>query len=387
MRRLQRLRLAGQQPKPGKAQAQKTISAAFPHPMNVDFLIVGQGLAGSLLTWELSQRGQQVMAVDSGEENASLISAGIVNPVTGMRWVKTAQADILLPAARKYYADLSAYFGHEFFIEKPMLRIFKDAAEVEQCRKKLAQSGYAGYLGELDPASRELYGFHAPYGAVEQKQTGHLLTFDLLDTLKQWLLSRNWLRLTKFDYASISLNANSVSWQDVNAKHIIFCEGHLAMENPWFGGLPFKPAKGEILTVQTAFALPNHILSYGHWLLPTAENTARIGATFEWDFADTTPTPHGKATLLKQLATYDPTASAWPILGHNAGIRPCTQDRQPFLGRHPGYPQLAIFNGFGSKGSLLIPWHAQRFADFLVNNTPLPAACDSRRYPLHHLAG
>jgi len=57
--------------------------------MMIDFLIVGQGLAGSLLAWELIQRGCSVLVVDKGEENASQVAAGLINPVTGIRFVKS----------------------------------------------------------------------------------------------------------------------------------------------------------------------------------------------------------------------------------------------------------------------------------------------------------
>jgi hypothetical protein len=41
---------------------------------------------------------------------------------------------------------------------------------------------------------------------------------------------------------------------------------------------------------------------------------------------------------------------------------------------------LAIFNGFGSKGSLLIPWHVERFVASLLDATPLPLSIDVARY-------
>ncbi len=56
-----------------------------------DFLIVGQGLAGSLLAWELMQRGAKVLIVDNGMPNASQVAAGLINPITGMRFAKTHQ--------------------------------------------------------------------------------------------------------------------------------------------------------------------------------------------------------------------------------------------------------------------------------------------------------
>jgi glycine/D-amino acid oxidase-like deaminating enzyme len=57
-------------------------------PQQVDYLIIGQGLAGSLLSWELLQHGCSIHLIDNQQENASQIAAGLINPVTGMRLVK-----------------------------------------------------------------------------------------------------------------------------------------------------------------------------------------------------------------------------------------------------------------------------------------------------------
>jgi glycine/D-amino acid oxidase-like deaminating enzyme len=62
------------------------------------------------------------------------------------------------------------------------------------------------------------------------------------------------------------------------------------------------------------------------------------------------------------------------------GVRPATRDRQPFVGNHPEYPQLAVFNGFGAKGSLLVPWFSERMIRFLLHQEALPVTADIRRY-------
>ena len=69
--------------------------------MITDYLIIGQGLAGSLLAWELIQRDCKVVIIDNGKENASQVAAGLINPITGMRFVKSADVDTLLPAAKQ----------------------------------------------------------------------------------------------------------------------------------------------------------------------------------------------------------------------------------------------------------------------------------------------
>ena len=62
------------------------------------------------------------------------------------------------------------------------------------------------------------------------------------------------------------------------------------------------------------------------------------------------------------------------------GVRPGTKDRKPFLGRHPYHPQLAVFNGFGAKGSLMIPWYSQHFSQYLLGKGEIFSSADIKRY-------
>ena len=354
--------------------------------MQTDFLIIGQGLSGSLLAWKLLRRGCKVVVIDNGTSNASLVAAGIINPITGMRFAKSPDVDTFLPKARHCYHQLSAFFGQAFYVDKPMLRIFRNGAELAQCRLRQPQKSYAPYLGNLYATERQIDEFSTPFGFIEQLQTGHLLTVPLLAHLKNYLTGQNALRQASFDCQDITTD-DEISWQDIKAKQVVFCEGHQATHNPWFSWLPWRPVKGEILTLNHPTKLPDAILNYGHWLLPSTQCKVRVGATFDREHIDCQPTEAGKNLLLKALAHYHPRLAQLSIIDHEAGIRPCTADRYPIIGRHPRHTNLALFNGFGAKGSLQIPWYCERFADYLLQNQPLPATCDLRRYQASHFPG
>jgi glycine/D-amino acid oxidase-like deaminating enzyme len=343
--------------------------------MTIDFLIIGQGLAGSLLAWELMQRDCKVLIIDNGQENASQVAAGLINPVTGMRFVKSADVDSLLPAAKQRYLQLSNFFQQAFYIEKPMLRLFRSEQELTNCIKRLNNPDYQGYLGEITPPDYPINSLAAPFGFLEQKQTGYLLTRPLLNCLKEFFISKGSYRLADFDYRDVQIKP-SLRWQDITPKQIIFCEGYKAAQNPWFSWLPFQPAKGEILTLEHQTAVPDKILNYGNWLIPLNNRQIRIGATFDRENLNTQATEQGKVELLDALTQVSPHLTQTTLINHQANIRPCTLDKQPFIGRHPTHNQLAIFNGFGAKGSLQIPLHSQHFADFLLNGTPLPPSCN-----------
>ncbi len=346
--------------------------------MPLDFLIIGQGLAGSLLAWELLRRGCKIMLVDNGQENASQVAAGLINPITGMRWVKSPDIDYLLPAAISCYAALAAHFGQVFYVEKPMLRIFQTAQEAHYCQKRQQDPDYLAYWQAPHSTRPAPEPFAAPFGTVQQTQTGYLNTPALLACLKDFFIRQGCYRQANVDYQAISL-APVLHWQGLSPQRIIFCEGYHALHNPWFAWLPFQPAKGEILTVRhSSTRLPDLIINKGHWLLPTSTQQFRLGATFDRQNLDAQPTAAGKHALLAALQALTGGLASTMVIKHQANVRPCTLDKQPFIGLHPQWPQLALFNGFGAKGSLQIPWYSQRFADALLQGAPMPA--DVLRY-------
>jgi glycine/D-amino acid oxidase-like deaminating enzyme len=349
--------------------------------MFIDYLIIGQGLAGSLLAWELIQRNCKVVIIDNGRENASQVAAGLINPITGMRFVKSSDVDTLLPTAKQCYLELAEFFQQTFYIEKPMLRLFRSDKELLRCLKRLDNPGYQNYLGAIMPLDRPINNLATPYGFLEQKQTGYLLTRLLLTCLKDFFIARQCYRQIDLDYQDIQLQP-SLRWQDIFPRKIIFCEGHHATKNPWFSWLPFQPVKGEILTLEHQIRLPDKILNFGDWLIPIKSNHVRIGATFDRENLNILPTGRGKSDLLKSIKSISANLTQATLINHQANIRPCTLDKQPFTGHHPQHPQLAIFNGFGAKGSLQIPWYSQHFVDALLNNTPLPSNIQ-RHYATH----
>jgi hypothetical protein len=318
------------------------------------------------------------MVLDSGHENASQVAAGLINPVTGMRLVKSSDVDVLLPSARQVYRQLSGFFKQEFYKEKPMFRLLRSDAEVGTCQKRLADPAYHAYLGNLLSPGHFSDPLDSFAGVLEQKQTAYLLTRPLLACLKDYFISRHSYRQAILDYRDIHWQPKP-HWQDIQAGQIIFCEGYQAIYNPWFSWLPFQPAQGEILTLESETGFASPMLNFGHWLIPVSAKHFRVGATFVHMQTDTDPTETGKDELLQALDTVFPAGNKTRVIAHQANIRPCTSDRRPFIGRHPRVPGCWIFNGFGAKGSLHIPWYSQHLADSLLTGSPLQPACNIER--------
>ncbi|MFN9114214.1 MAG: FAD-binding protein [Bacteroidota bacterium] len=57
--------------------------------MKVDYIIVGQGLAGSLMAYRLWQHQKTLVVIDAGSTHTSShIAAGMFTPISGKRMVK-----------------------------------------------------------------------------------------------------------------------------------------------------------------------------------------------------------------------------------------------------------------------------------------------------------
>jgi glycine/D-amino acid oxidase-like deaminating enzyme len=67
-------------------------------------------------------------------------------------------------------------------------------------------------------------------------------------------------------------------------------------------------------------------------------------------------------------------------IDHFAGIRPATKDRRPFIGTHPEFKNIGIFNGLGSKDVSIGPYFARKFVYSLEKGTEIEFEVDIKRY-------
>jgi len=339
-------------------------------------LVVGGGLAGSLLAWQLHQRGIAVrMVCDPAIHSASRVAAGVINPVLGQRLVLQADYHLNWAHARQCYAQLAQQFGQQFLHLRSMVRVMLSHKQAVRWRQRQQQAAYAALLG----AAQQLPWLNAPDGCFMQEQTAYLDIPSLLDAVHGFFRQRGLLHETALDYDALQLSVDGVYWQQHHVSHVVFCEGWRVCHNPWFGALPMRPAKGDILRL----LIPDHrsdaVINKGHWLCPRGDAEYWFGATFEADHTDEAIYPATRHQLLAEYRSLFHQLPATACIAHHSGIRPATADKQALLGRHPEYPQLVVCNGFGSHGSLRMPRYVALLVDHLQHHQPLPPAIDVRR--------
>lgn len=345
-------------------------------PDALDFVVVGQGLAGTLLALELERRGRRVLVADDGWRTAaSRVAAGVLNPVTGMRIVKTLGADDLLPAAKRVYSALGERFGETFFREVPFYRFYSSEHEREIKAKRASDPEYAGWISEDVPAGTLCGGALADrLGGFFVHRAGWLDIPKLLDCARAEWRSRGVLLEENFDYGDVEISRAGTRWRGRDVRGgIIFCEGFRVRENPWFSHLKWQPAKGEFVELELAGTenFQSQILKGNVVAIPLGGARWRVGTNYDRETLDTVPTPEVAERLRRAFSAMFvklPSAEAAPqLVAHRAGVRPAVQGALPKVGAHEKFPKLFLFNGFGSKGVTWIPLYAERFAEKLCS--------------------
>ncbi len=350
--------------------------------MKTDFLIVGQGLAGSLLAWTLIRRGARVRVLDDGHRSASSrVAAGLVNPLAGMRFNAHPRTADWLAAMHRLYAAIAHALRQPGFVhEIPMQRLFRSPEQIRFYRRQRDNPAVADWLGaRFDPDAADP-GIRAPHGGFVQSHTGYVALPRLLDALRDWLRGQDAWRRQPCDTQALRVHDTEVSLHGEQAAEVVFCEGWRMRDNPWFDWLPLQPDRGVIQRLEAPRPLCRHIVNGAHWLIPLAEDGYRFGATHAHQDLAGPVRDTERARLAEGLHGLIEDDSGIRVIEEAAGVRPATADRNAFLGPHPQQARLHLFNGFGARGALSIPWYAERMADWLLDRRPLPAEADIARH-------
>lgn len=335
--------------------------------MNVDFIIVGKGLAGTLLASELLRQNKTFVVFDDPDQHkASEVAAGLINPVVFRRMTKSWLVDDAFHCMKTTYRQLEDLLSAQLYFPGRMMRILNEDGAVFWKEKAFANrlEPYLNPEPDINFTNRHISNTFS-FGCVNK--SGRLDIQKLIYSFSELLDQKNAIRKEKFDFEKLTFTTDSVKYNDLIAKKIIFCEGPSVSQNPFFRNLKFKHSKGEILELEIQELELNEILSADIFVMPVGENRYKVGATYRWDNFDWKITDSAREELLLKLGKI---ISANPdILNQKAGIRPTMHDRKPVIGLHPEFPQIAIFNGLGSKGVLLGPYFAKQLSEFMIGKS------------------
>jgi glycine/D-amino acid oxidase-like deaminating enzyme len=344
----------------------------------VDYLIIGQGISGTMLSWFLHKEGKSFIVLDEEQEaSASRTAAGIINPVTGRRYVYTWMIDEVMPFAVQSYKELSEHLDSKFVFEKSIIDFFPSP----DMRTAFVQSIDRNdtYLHAFPDQNHFNQYFHHEFGCGKIHPAYLVNVQVLMASWKKHLLERDSIRNERFNPDHLDVKDDSVTYQDITAQKIIFCDGIAGLQYPWFRLLPFAPNKGEALIIHSEELTNEHIFKNRLILAPLpVQHTYWVGSNYQWEFRDDHPSEEFLAATTKHLKKW--LKVPFKVLFHKASVRPATVERRPFVGLHPRFPSIGILNGLGTKGTSLAPFFAHQLVQHLVHHFPITEEADVRRF-------
>jgi len=346
--------------------------------MKYDYIVIGQGIAGSCLAFELLKRDRSILLFDQPDENiSSRIAPGIFNPVTGKNLVLTWKAHVLFDYFHEFYVEFEKSVRKKILYNKNIYRPFLTIHEQNDWMGKSTSSNYLPFVQDIHPPKFYDQYIHDPLGGVEIKHSGYIDIQMFLDCIKEILIAKEAYIEEHFEVDLLQAQNSQLYYKNLETKNLIFCDGPNNHENKYFSHLPFSMIKGELLTIETSIKLPV-IFNRGVFVHPLKNNICKVGSTYELNPINVKPSEIGRNQLISQLGQL--LKIKYKILDHTAGIRPTTRDRRPFIGKHPNYPQIGIFSGLGTKGVSLSPYFSKQLVDFFENGKELDREVDIKRY-------
>lgn len=339
-------------------------------------IIVGQGIAGTVLAETFLARNYKVYIFDaSTNSSSSLVAAGVYNPIIAKRITTTWMAEELLPASNNLYQNLQKKYLQQILFPLPLLMVFDGIEQQNNWATKASIEKYKKWTIDKKEVSEYI---NQPFGGQWFTGSGYVDTQVLISGFKSQNNHNLIFFQEVFESEYLQINESHVSYKNLKADYIFYCEGVARKQNVYFDFIPFKPAKGELLTIRIENLNINHLIQAGIYVLPKGNDTYIVGATYDWKNLDEELTENGKLELLNKLDKL--IQLPYQVIDHKAGIRPAVADRRPVLGFHSIYKNVGIFNGLGTKGVMLAPYFAEHLVDVTEKKVEILSEVDVNRF-------
>lgn len=348
-----------------------------------DVLIVGAGIIGSAIAYNLRKRGVDVMVLDREEagSQASSAAAGLLAPL-GPLSGPGPFADLLLTSFSLFPSlvpELEAASDLQLGYEQTgALRTVRNPKRVSNLKKRLEAWKPLGLTmhwltGDearqqepllADDVSAAIY-------APEESQIQAPQITRAFSTAAQKLGAEFYTHVEVIDVKSKGEEITGVETdlgETINCSHLILATGSWAAQHEsWFNiSLPVRPVKGQIISVQKTTPPLKHIIFGEAAYIALKQERIIIGATKEEAGFNIQTTDEGISWLRDTAIRFIPSMQQSTLLSSWAGLRPGTPDKQPILGPAPHWKNVTLALGHNSVGIILSAITGQTIAELIA---------------------
>jgi len=343
----------------------------------VDYIIVGCGLASIAFCEQLRAHNKTFVVFDDSSQKSSLVAAGLYNPVILKRftevWKAKEQLELAMPLYAKLEKDLTIKIDYK-------LRILRRFTSIQEQNKWFTASDKPSLETFLSTqlVKNTNSEIDVPFGFGEVLHAGRIDTETLILGYKDFLKQNDSIEESTFLHNKIQFKANSIQYKNWNASQIVFAEGFGVKQNPYFKKIPLTGSKGEILTIKAPELKIDYAIKSSVFVIPLGDDLYNVGATYDNEDKTNTPTESAKEELLSKVKTF--ITCDFEVENHVAGVRPTVKDRRPLVGRHSEIKNLYVLNGLGTRGVMIAPYVAKELFNFIENDEVLDSEINVNRF-------
>ena len=188
--------------------------------MQVDYIIVGLGLAGLAISKELEENNKSYIVFEDNSQNSSIVAGGMYNPVILKRFTPVWNAIDQLDLAIPFYKALEKQFNKKYQYSLDIYRIFKSAEEqnnwFETCDKPFLSNYMIPKI-----ITKKFEGIEAKYGYGKLTNTGRIDTKTLLQDYRNYLSTKKLIRNERFKYSELEIASEKVTYQGIQAVYLL----------------------------------------------------------------------------------------------------------------------------------------------------------------------
>ncbi|MCF2972340.1 FAD-dependent oxidoreductase [Synechococcus sp. Nb3U1] len=354
--------------------------------MNCDVVVIGCGVVGCAIAYELAVAGLSVIGVEAGDLAAGSTGAalGILVGISSQQ-VSGDGVELRLKSLERFdplIARLEEDLGRDLPVNRcGILKLLK-LGEADDWQETLAARQQAGYrlqllspaeVGSLQPGLRaDLAG--AIYSPQDRQIQPKLLTQALLEAAQRkgarFFFHQPVQRVKRSPDPPFRLQAVYTPDLTFSAGQVILAAGlgSSPLADELDLRVPLQAVKGQALRVKAPNLLLGPVITDEDLhLVPLGDGSLWVGATVEFHAPHPDPTLQTLQDLLTRAITLCPALAEATLVDQWAGYRPRpTRQRAPILGFAPPYTNLLIATGHYRNGVLLAPITAAVMRDLVL---------------------